>query len=72
MATRFVGAWTLFKDGNRVTVLGRGLRRVPMLVVVFGVNYELQNILRGLNTPGRRADTPDLRQHERRQPYGRV
>lgn len=45
---------TPFKDGDRVKDLGRGARRVPMQVVVFGVNYEieLQNILRALNTPG--------------------
>ena len=45
---------TPFKDGDRVKDLGRGARRVPMQVVVFGVNYEieLQNILRTLNTPG--------------------
>lgn len=45
---------TPFKDGDRVKDLGRGARRFPMQVVVFGVNYEieLQNILRTLNTPG--------------------
>ncbi|SDZ39025.1 DNA circularization protein [Pseudomonas salomonii] len=45
---------TPFKDGDRVKDLGRGARRIPMQVVVFGVNYEieLQNILRTLNTPG--------------------
>ncbi|WP_095157190.1 DNA circularization protein [Pseudomonas sp. Irchel 3E13] len=45
---------TPFKDGDRVKDLGRGARRIPMQVVVFGVNYEieLQSILRTLNTPG--------------------
>lgn len=45
---------TPFKDGDRVKDLGRGARRIPLQLVVFGVNYEieLQNILRALNTPG--------------------
>jgi len=45
---------TPFKDGDRVKDLGRGARRIPMQVVVFGANYEieLQNILRAVNTPG--------------------
>ncbi|BAV74106.1 DNA circulation family protein [Pseudomonas chlororaphis subsp. aurantiaca] len=45
---------TPFKDGDRVKDLGRGARRIPMQIVVFGDNYEieLQNILRALNTPG--------------------
>ena len=45
---------TPFKDGDRVRDLGRGARRIPMQLVVFGENYEieLQNILRTLNTPG--------------------
>ncbi|MGH8361410.1 MAG: DNA circularization N-terminal domain-containing protein, partial [Pseudomonas sp.] len=33
---------TPFKDGDRVKDLGRGARRVPMQVVVFGVNYEIE------------------------------
>jgi len=43
-----------FKDGDSVDDLGRGARRFPMQVIVFGVNYEieLQNILQALDTRG--------------------
>jgi prophage DNA circulation protein len=45
---------TPFKDGDKVRDLGRGARRFPMQVIVFGVNYEieLQNILLALDTMG--------------------
>ncbi|WP_397458209.1 DNA circularization protein [Pseudomonas asplenii] len=43
-----------FRDGDSVRDLGRGARRFPMQVIVFGVNYEieLQNILGALDTSG--------------------
>ncbi|SDA18124.1 Mu-like prophage DNA circulation protein [Pseudomonas sp. NFPP10] len=45
---------TPFKDGDSVRDLGRGARRFPMQLVVFGVNYEieLQNIIRALEIIG--------------------
>ncbi|AZE10171.1 Phage tail/DNA circulation protein [Pseudomonas chlororaphis subsp. aureofaciens] len=45
---------TPFKDGDRVRDLGRGARRFPMQVVLFGDNYEieLQQLLQALSTLG--------------------
>lgn len=45
---------TPFKDGDSVVDLGRGPRRLPMQVIVYGVNYEieLQNLLAALGQRG--------------------
>ena len=45
---------TPFKNGDSVRDLGRGARRFPMQLVVFGVNYEieLQNLLVTLEVIG--------------------
>jgi len=45
---------TPFKDGDSVVDLGRGARRVPMQLIVYGNNYEieLQNLLRVLDRRG--------------------
>lgn len=45
---------TPYRDGDTVEDLGRGARRFPMRVVLFGVNYEieLQNLLKALDTLG--------------------
>lgn len=43
-----------YRNGDSVDDLGRGARRFPMRVVLFGVNYEieLQNLLKALDTSG--------------------
>lgn len=43
-----------FKDGDSVVDLGRGARRFPMQIIIFGVNYEieLQNLLAALGQRG--------------------
>lgn len=45
---------TPFKDGDSVVDLGRGARRLPMQIIVYGVNYEieLQNLLAALGQRG--------------------
>lgn len=45
---------TPFKDGDSVVDLGRGARRFPMQIIVYGVNYEieLQNLLAALGQRG--------------------
>ncbi|MGY1883604.1 DNA circularization protein [Pseudomonas reactans] len=45
---------TPFKDGDSVVDLGRGARRFPMQIIVYGVNYEieLQNLLVALGQRG--------------------
>lgn len=45
---------TPFKDGDSVVDLGRGARRIPMQIIVYGVNYEieLQNLLAALGQRG--------------------
>lgn len=43
-----------FRDGDSVVDLGRGARRFPMQIIVYGVNYEieLQNLLAALGQRG--------------------
>lgn len=45
---------TPFKDGDSVVDLGRGARRFPMQIIVYGINYEieLQNLLAALDQRG--------------------